>query len=203
MIKKIKVKKITKDNYKIVVKGKKENGEKFVGDLFIRECMHCHDVFFTRDAFDLMCNACKREAEDALKDILGKLASIFSNDKKDKDVKVTFGNDDKCDNEKSKYNKADKFPKPMIDVPVFDEKYKWLCANQDIPVKKTTALKLMELLAKKYSVKDMADVLGIKPHSVERYLSDLQRCGLVIRIKNKDTGIVKYEINPSVKYTLG
>ena len=203
MIKSVKVKKINKYVYRVIIKGKNDKG-KYDGETYIKECLHCDEPFFTKDADALICRKCEEKGKMLLKDFLNMLSGKYFGDNDDKkDNKKSDIKPDKKDSDTKipKERKTD-VPKAKIVVDKFDEKYDWLVRNQDIPVKKSTALKLMEMIARRYTIKDMANVLGIKEHSVERYISDLQRCGLVLRIRNKDTGVVKYEINPSIKYTL-
>ena len=225
-IKKVKVKKLSHNNFnvKVVTKRGKDKGW---GDLYIRTCAECGEVYVTSDTKDCLCGICKNRIKTELKDLFtsfkGLMGSLLGNKKhnrKDKDVKnetskkdtvVDTTSDTATDtvNEHKKdrlfnWGNAAEFCKKhpsKIKMPKFGEKYNFLLKKYKYPVGIEIARKLLEYVARKVEAEDIAEEMNVKLITVKTYLSQLSSCGLIVPVR-KDNGKYYYIINPAIYYYL-
>ena len=212
IIKKIKAKKLNNKLFKLEIKGTCNGKGKYTGTIYVKVCERCGEPYITNDILDLFCGKCKREMDkeisEILKDIkpntnpLGALfEKILEDIKKDKTKNVSHetNKSEECKSVKTNPHSVYAYSVsnlPKIDIPKYDEKYKFLKKNRDRIVNYTVGMKLMELLANGKTIDDMCEIMNLKKSSVITYLNDLRFCGLVIKVNSK------YMINPAIEYKL-
>jgi hypothetical protein len=215
---KVKVKKLGKEEFKVIIKTEKGSGE-----LFVRKCLKCNNPFVSGKVWELMCDECIRKMDEEVKEMFNEFQHLFTRtpfkpcSTKDFDTSKTkktqvnrkpikkednnIPNSDLFLNKQSKkfygaLNYAVNNP-AKIRVPKYEEKWAFVKKAKPICcVNKNIGLKIMELIARGKSLKQVAELFNIKESSTWTYYNDLRNAGLII---NTSQG---WMINPAIEYEL-